>query len=231
MNNHFGSVSLLERADLKDKISVLIELYRSIPPTKCERTDCGDWCCSKLDSSKDEAGNYMSLPLIYTIEYYAIIEYITHHFSVSMRTACFDPPKKEPMCVFRKHGADGGCMIYPVRPFSCRVYGRSVPDIFWGIEHPKGSAKAIECAHCVPVCRKDEDRFLARYPAIWDTLLELSLGLPVIPRGCDDIFRSVTGLDRFAIMGWYERNELLSKDRAWFESQFEAWWNIYSNLL
>ncbi len=231
MNNFMYATSELEDATLKDKISRLQQLYRSIPPTQCGRTDCGDWCCTKLDSAKDKAGNYMSLPLIYTIEYYTIAQYVNKHFSARQRRAYFIPDKKDAMCVFRKQGDAGGCMIYPVRPFSCRVYGRAVPDIFWGIEYPKGSAKAVECPDCVPVNRKDEDRFLGRYCAVWDTLLELSCGLPVIPQGCDEIFRSVTGLDAFIIMGWYERNELLSKDRAWFDTQFEQWWNIYSNLL
>lgn len=212
----------------KERIVELCSLLDSVPPTQCMKSECGDWCCTKLDSACDENGNFMSLPLIYTIEFYAIAQYIYDNFSVDEHARFFYADPKERKCVFRDNG---GCLIYPVRPFSCRVYGREVPDIFWGIEYPPGSAASIHCRNCRINDEGMESDFLARYPKIWDKLYKLSHELPVVEPENKPFFSAVTGLDEIIILGWYERCELLAGSTGWFNKQFAAWWQTYSQLL
>ncbi|MCD6460965.1 hypothetical protein J7L67_09920 [bacterium] len=214
---------------LKDKINEVLALYSKIPPTKCMKTSCGDWCCTKLEQAKDKSGNFMSLPLIYTIEFEVILDFLTENYTEKEIEDFRYPQKKSPKCVFR---TGKGCAIYPVRPFSCRVYGRKVPDVLWGIELPEGVADAVNCPDCVPVDKKEEDRFINRsYMEIWDKLHRLSRGIPIIKNECGKIFKSVTGLDELVILGWIERSCLLRKDIRWFESRFLLWWQSYSRLL
>jgi len=195
----------IEKAN--QNIQDLRALLDSVPPTQCVKTDCGDWCCTKLDSACDNNGHFMSLPLIYSIEFYAIAHYIFNNFSDDEQSRFFYSEQKERKCVFRNNG---GCLIYPVRPFSCRVYGREVPDVFWGIEYPKGSAASINCPNCHAKDHEAESDFVARYPkALTD----------------------VTGFDEIIILGWYERCELLAANTGWFNQQFASWWQTYSQLL
>lgn len=216
---------------LRDKITALHEMYKKVPATKCLESYCGDWCCTKLASSKDEQGNFMSLPLIYSIEYYSIAEYVLKHFSPDEQEAFFNPDKKTEKCVFRKSGKNGGCSIYPVRPFSCRTYGRSVPDIFWGLQYPKGSARAVDCPDCVHMDCSNEKKFIAEYPLMWDTLRQLSQGLISVPELGKEIVKEISGNDEFMILGWQERNKLLSENKNWFKSCFKKWWKTFSQLL
>lgn len=222
----------LQTNDLKCRIRNLKKMFKQVPPTQCMKTSCGDWCCSKLDSAKDADGCFMSLPLIYTIEYYAIIDYLNKNFSETQVRNLMHPSWKSEKCVFRISGDTPGCMIYPVRPFSCRVYGRTVPDYFWGIEYPQGAAQAVDCPHCVPVDTNVEQRFIDKeYVRIWQQLQSLSIGLPVVQADCSELFSRMTGLTDLLILGWIERNELISRDTSWFESSFASWWKTYSELL
>jgi len=215
-----------------NRITELKTVYSIIPPTVCKSDSCADWCCSKLDQAKDVNGNFMSLPLIYNIEYYAIIEYIKKNFAQKEQKIFFDLKKESTKCVFRKSDHPAGCMIYPVRPFSCRVYGRRTPDYFWGIEYPEGCAQSIYCHNCEPENKLVEDEFINKsYRKIWREIENLSAGLQVVPPGYEKIFEDITGLREILILGWIERNELLSKDKQWFKKHLENWWGIYSNLL
>lgn len=213
------------------KIDVLKNIYSSIPATKCVKATCADWCCTKLEESKDQVGNFMSLPLIYTIEYYAILKYIRETFTFDVQEQLINPSLKTEKCVFRKSGENAGCMIYPVRPFSCRVYGRTVPDVFWGLEYPEGAAKIIDCPNCIPEDKKLEADFVKRYSEIWDDLRDLSVGLSTVPDGCVETFREVSGINEVLILGWYERNELLRQNLSWYKKGFGDWWNTFTNLL
>ncbi len=216
---------------ISKRISLLTKIYSTIPDTKCVKTECGDWCCTKLDESKDTDGNFMSLPLIYTIEYYAILRFIEKNFSRNEAERLCNPDVKTQKCVFRRSGENAGCMIYPVRPFSCRVYGRTVPDIFWGLEYPSGAAKIIDCADCIPENGDREAEFIKRYSGIWDDLRDMSFGLPVVADDCAEIFKGLSGNNEILILGWYERNELLRQKLPWFKNGFVDWWNIFKNLL
>lgn len=203
-------------------------LLDSVPPTYCTKSYCANWCCTKLAEASDKAGNFMSLPLIYNIEYYAIAEYIQKIFTHDEQQRMFYPKKKPRTCVFFR---DKGCAIYPVRPFSCRVYGRSVPDVFWGIEYPKGSAQAIDCPDCQVVDEDAEHRFLKQYRDIWNELYRLSTGLPVVPDDVVLLVQQITGMHELLIMGWCERNELLGNNQSWYRDSFANWWNIHSQLM
>ncbi len=221
-----------KESELKLRMHKLRQLYDRIPPTCCVETSCADWCCTKLESSKSAGGHFMSLPLIYTIEFFVIADYIENNFSQSDINAMMRPECKSEKCVFRKSGENGGCMIYPVRPYSCRVYGRTVPDYFWGIEYPEGSAKTIDCVNCRPVDSGKEKKFIDRlYKKLWDDLHSWSMDLPVVKPECQDSFKKVTGLNTIFILGWLERNELFAQDAQWFDISFKKWWSIYSELL
>ena len=214
---------------LRDKINEVLHIYNKVPCTKCMKSSCGDWCCTKLEQAKDQEGNFMSLPLIYTIEFETILDYLNKNFSKDEVEKFKYPERKSQKCVFR---TDAGCAIYPVRPFSCRVYGRKVPDVLWGMALPEGAAEAVNCPDCVVVDKKKEERFIKEnYLKIWDELYNLSCGIPIIRPGCRQFFKSVTGLDDLVILGWIERNELLNKDLNWFRSHFLLWWESYSRLL
>ena len=214
---------------LKDKINEVFSIYKKVPSTKCMKSSCGDWCCTKLDQAKDESGKFMSLPLIYTIEFETILDYLKEKFNENeIENFCY-PKEKSQKCVFR---TNQGCAIYPVRPFSCRVYGRKVPDVLWGMKLPDGAAEAVNCPDCRVVDNKKEEQFICRdYLRIWDKLYELSSGIPIISPDCRAVFKSVTGLDDLVILGWIERNELLRKDVKWFKTNFFSWWEYYSRLL
>ena len=216
---------------IRDKVAKLHEMYKKTPSTKCLESYCGDWCCTKLESAKDENGNFMSLPLIYTIEYYSIADYVIKHFSPEEQERTFNPDKKTEQCVFRKSGKNGGCSIYPVRPFSCRTYGRKVPDIFWGIQYPKGAAGAVNCSDCVHMDCSNEKKFIEEYPTFWETLRKLSSGLQTIPEESIDTFKEASGTNEFMIMGWQERNKLLGENKNWFKQTFAKWWKIFAQLL
>jgi len=214
---------------LKDKINEVCLIYNKVPPTKCMKSSCGDWCCTKLDQAKDSSGNFMSLPLVYTIEFETILDYLKENFKENEVEKFRYPEAKSQKCVFR---TNRGCAIYPVRPFSCRVYGRKVPDVLWGMELPEGAAEAVNCPDCVTVDNKNEEQFINRdYLKIWDKLYGLSCGIPILSAECRHVFRSVTGLEELVVLGWIERNELLRKDKKWFQKHFPSWWESYSRLL
>ena len=133
--------------DYTDKIKQLQDLYDSIPPTKCLETSCADWCCSRLPSAVNEKGHFISLPLIYSIEFLNIKEYVHKNLSSRQVQEFTDYNNKKPLCCFKDPGSPG-CLVYPVRPFTCRVYGRRVPPIFFGIEYPSEAAESIFCSNC-----------------------------------------------------------------------------------
>jgi len=225
------SIIVTKNQDLDNRILQLHNLYSVIPHTSCKKVSCADWCCSKLKESMDEYGNFMSLPLIYNIEYYAIAAYIEKNFIASEKEKLFSVEKNGAKCVFRKSDPPAGCMIYPVRPFSCRVYGRKTPDFFWGIDYPQGCAQSIYCPDCEPEDINAETRFMEKsYHFIWRELEKLSKGLKVCPQECEDVFRKTTGLNELLVLGWIERNELMNRNKNWYETQFEQWWKIYSVL-
>ncbi len=222
----------LSKSDVQSRIKELCRIYDIIPPTRCVETSCADWCCTKLDSAKDSGGNFMSLPLIYTVEYFAIIDYLRRHFSSDEIFSMMHPAIKSEKCVFRRSGENGGCMIYPVRPYSCRVYGRTVPDYFWGIEYPADSAASIDCVNCHPVDKQKEQQFVEKhYKSVWSKLQRWSQDLPVVQPSSQKIFQAVTGMDTVLILGWLERNVLFARNADWFDKSFKQWWQTYSELL
>ena len=67
--------------DIPNKLARLKALYSSIPPTECLESSCADWCCSRLPEAIDKGGHFISLPLIYSIEFLNIRDHVEKNLS------------------------------------------------------------------------------------------------------------------------------------------------------
>ena len=105
----------------------LEKIYDAMPQTICKKTTCAMGCCTKLESFVDKDGNFMPLPLVYGVEYVFILRFLEKKFGKIFLTH-FDFSRKTRTCPF-KDKESHLCLIYPVRPFTCRVYGRKVPPV------------------------------------------------------------------------------------------------------
>ena len=214
---------------LKSDLEILNKMYADIPNTRCVRGDCGDWCCSRLPGCEDEQGRFISLPMIYSIEYMNIKKYILSTRTATEVEYLAEFGNKMKMCSFRQRSA-GICGVYPVRPFSCQVNGRKVPPHFWGREVTEEAAKGIVCKDCHPQEPKKEEEFIKRYTGIWDQLADLSFRNPLLKGRKQEIFKQMTGFENIYIFGWHEFCILDMKDEKWFEDNLKEFWAIYGNL-
>ena len=215
---------------LQDKLKELKDLYATIPATKCLKTSCADWCCSRLPEAVSDSGHFISLPLVYSIEFLDIREYIYSHFSKKDINEFYDYSSKKPLCCF-KDPETPGCLVYPVRPFTCRVFGRRVPPIFWGMDYPPEAVDRIFCPNLSISDKQEEIRFLDRYPLFWEKLSSLSASVSVFSKEQLQAIHEVSDVEDLYITGWKEFALLSSSTPDWLKKNFAEFWKIHGNLL
>lgn len=202
--------------------------YEKVPNTTCTKTSCASWCCTKLASSEGDAQRFMPLPLIYSVEYLHIKNFLDEYISDWEHQ--FDFYRMSRVCPF-KDPHSPRCRIYPVRPFSCRVYGRKVPPVLWGVKVSPEQISQIEC----PDVREDEPQklgsFHAEFESLWWILTKASLETPLFEKDVQPVIAEVTGMPQILILAFGEFLFLQKKDRTWFESHFKEYWETMGNLL
>ncbi|MCK5706782.1 MAG: YkgJ family cysteine cluster protein [Candidatus Aureabacteria bacterium] len=215
---------------LDKKIEQLEGLYKTIPKTQCTKTTCADWCCSRLPTAVNADGLFISLPLIYSIEFLNIKKFITENFQKKDIEEFYDYNSKRPLCSF-KDPKSPGCLIYPVRPFTCRVFGRCVPPVFFGMEYPPEAANEIFCPHLKIMDKDKEKVFQDRFPVYWTELANLSASVSVFTIEQLDAIHRVSDVHDIFITGWKEFALLTSATPLWLEKNFASFWKAHGNLL
>jgi len=216
--------------EYENELLALNNLYNSIPPTRCLKTECSNWCCSRLPSAVNKEGNFISLPLIYSIEYINIKKFVYEHFSKEEIKEFFNYDNKKRLCCFKDINSPN-CKIYPVRPFTCRVFGRKVPPIFWGIEYPPEAVDNIYCENCEVVDKNKEKEFIDKFPSYWQILAGLSVRVSVFDREKLNRMNKVAGVNNIFILGWKEFALLDNASIEWIEKEFSRFWEIHKKLL
>lgn len=206
------------------------EIYALIPASTCMKTSCSNECCTKKESPRDAGGIFMPLPLIYTAEYLYILDYLNKQFPFTPLETLFDFSKSGRLCPF-KDPETRNCKIYEVRPFSCRMFGRKLPPVFWGMEVTEKQAEGVFCADL----RIDEENrqkdFLHAYPHVWDMLAQLSLlESPFSPKKTE-IIEKATGIPALLILSFGEFYKLCHMDVKEFEETFPGYWENMADKL
>ncbi len=213
-----------------DTFRELEEIYALIPGSTCMESSCSNGCCTKKESPRDADGMFMPLPLVYTVEYLYILDYLNRQFPLTPLEAHFDFSKAARLCPF-KDPETRNCRIYEVRPFSCRMFGRKLPPVFWGVEVSEKQAMGVFC----PNLRIDEearqDDFLNAYPRLWDMLAHLSLiESPFSPKKTE-ILEKVTGIPVILILSFGEFYRLCHMDVKEFGETFPGYWESMADKL
>lgn len=214
----------------KDIQEILNHIYSILPSTTCHKTSCANWCCTKLEFSMDEQGNFMPLPLLYGIEYQNILKYLKYKFPDKKIHTMFDFSKKSKLCPFKDQNSYQ-CMIYPVRPFSCRIFGRKVPPVFWGVEIDPEQALSIYCKDMSVDEQEKQAVFLEKYPALWTQLMELSLTYSPFKPWQKKLLNQMLEIPDIIILAFGEFYFLTSQQKKWYLKHIVNYWNIMGNLL
>ncbi|MBN2143843.1 MAG: hypothetical protein JW774_04380 [Candidatus Aureabacteria bacterium] len=205
----------------------LEQIYEAMPATACKKTSCATWCCTKLESFVDKEGNFMPLPLVYGVEYVNILQFLEKAFGKEWYSR-FDFSKKTRTCPFKKTD-DHQCLIYPVRPFTCRVYGRSVPPVFWGIQISPEEAEIIRCENMEVTEPEKIPHFNEVYPQMWTKLAELSMEISPFTEKQKQIFES-NGV-QIMVLAFGEFFFLAHQTAKWLAQDFQAYWKIMGSKL
>jgi len=213
----------------EDKFLILNNLYKKLPLTQCAEK-CGTWCCTKLKELCDDQGNFLSLPLVYSIEFQNIRSYLINNFTKEEISKLLDIKNKALKCAF--HDAEKKiCLINEVKPFSCRVYGHRVPPFFWGIKYPEHYAENIYCKNMKILDYQEEASFMREYKKCWDTLALLSKNFSLFTSDQRAIIKKTLGVDDIKILGWLEYNFLINNSLDWYKTNFSTFWKIHGSLL
>lgn len=215
---------------MSDEFEQLNSIYNSLPATTCHKESCANWCCTKLESKLDEHGIFMPLPLVYGIEYLNILNYLLKEHSEEFLAEHFDFSKKSRLCPF-KDKESRRCLIYPVRPFSCRIYGRKVPPIFWGVKVSPKQAKSVYCEHMSIDEPDKQKKFLKKYPKMWNTLAELSFKHSPFTDWQKEILQIKIGVPVILILAFGEFYFLTKQSKEWYQNYFTTYWAMMGNKL
>ncbi|OVE74093.1 hypothetical protein BVX93_00510 [bacterium B13(2017)] len=213
-----------------DKFEKLNNIYLLLPSTTCHKESCANWCCTKLESKIDEHGIYMPLPLVYGIEYLNILDYLLKEYGSKVIEEKFDFLKKTRLCPF-KDSKSRRCLIYPVRPFSCRIYGRKVPPIFWGVKVPPKQAKSVFCPDMSVDESEKQKQFLKEYPKMWNTLAELSYDYSPFTEWQKMILQEKIGVPVILVLAFGEYYFLSKQSKEWYQNYFKTYWGMMGNKL
>ncbi|EKD28598.1 MAG: hypothetical protein ACD_79C00265G0004 [uncultured bacterium] len=219
-----------KNSNLSAAFEELQNIYDLMPKTTCHEASCSNWCCSKLESFVDEKGLFMPLPLIYSIEFLFISEYIRKKFSTTNFSKLFDFSKKSRICPFKDPDSTF-CRIYEARPYSCRVFGRKVPPIFWGVEVDEKQAQAVYCKNMSVDEQNQQEEFIKHYPQSWRKLALLSVNNSPFFPWQKAMLKELTGNPDIIILAFGEFLFLTQQNIAWYKSEFVKYWQVMGEKL
>lgn len=210
--------------------SELEAIYSALPATRCLKASCSESCCTKLESQLDQGQKFMPLPLVYAIEYSYILSYFNQKFPGQRIEESFDFSGKTRLCPFKERTSHK-CRIYEARPFSCRIYGRLVPPIFWGVPVEEAQAKAVHCHDLLVEEPHRQETFFQDYPGMWDKLAEMSFLYSPFNDAQKASIQANIGMPSILVLAFGEFHYLVQKDKDWFEKNFKTYWETLGMLL
>ncbi len=211
-------------------LAKLGRLYSSIPETRCLREDCRRQCCSKTSEAASPGGKFMSLPLLYSIEYWNIDRYVRENFVPDDCEQFCDTERNEKLCVFFDE-VSSLCKIYPARPLSCRLFGLKLPNSLWGLQFDREAMNAIYCKDLeVPADGKYRE-FIEHYHGLWDLMAVWSVANPVLTDEQSRIVKEKIGSDNLYLLGWSEFNRLRFSSLEWLKENIGDFWQDYRQSL
>ena len=211
-------------------IEKLARLYSSIPNTRCLRDDCRRQCCSKLEESMPSTGRFMSLPLIYSVEYWNIDGYIRENFSSDDWERFYDTERCKKLCVFFDESGSH-CRIYPARPLACRLFGLDLPNYLWGMEFSKEAMNAVYCKDLEVLEPEKYKKFIEHYYDLWDLMALWSIDNPVLTKEQSAVLKERNGFDNLYLLGWTEFNRLRFSSLEWLKENIVEFWKDYRQSL
>ena len=213
-----------------ESIDELYELYSWVPQTQCLRSDCRKQCCSKTDESVMPNGKFMSLPLIYSVEYWNIDSYIRENLGHDVWEKFYMPKQRSRLCVFFDE-ASLNCTIYPARPLSCRLFGLDLPNTLWGLEFEQEAMKNILCKSIKMIEPEKYKQFVKNYQRIWERMAILSVRNPVLTKEQSQAVKEQIGYEDIYLLGWLEFNRLRFSNKEWFKKELGNFWSDYEQSL
>jgi Fe-S-cluster containining protein len=211
-------------------LAKLCRLYSSIPETRCLRDDCRKLCCSKINEAAPPNGKFMSLPLVYSIEYWNIDEYIRQNFTPDDCERFRDTERHEKLCVFFDQ-TNSLCRIYPARPLSCRLFGLKLPGLLWGLRFDKEAMDAVYCKGLEVLADEKYKEFIRHYCGLWDLMAVWSVENPVLTDEQSKITKEKIGSDNLYLLGWSEFNRLRCSSAEWLKENIGDFWQDYRQSL
>lgn len=217
--------------NIEEAFKEIEKIYYLMPSTTCHESSCSNWCCTKMLSQNDKDENiFMPLPLVYGIEYLYILNYLKIKYPNKKISELFDFSKKSTLCPFKEEKTKY-CLIYPVRPFSCRVYGRRVPPVFWGTTVTLEQANAIFCKNMTEDETHKKQTFDKEYPKIWIKLAELSYKFSPFSNEQKQYLMKLINFPTILVLAFGEYYFLTMQNSEWYENNFLAYWKIMGNRL
>ena len=202
---------------------ILQTLYDAMPKTTCQKQSCASWCCTKLERSVDQEGQFMPLPLVYGAEYTHIFNYLKSRYTEREIGRRFNFSRDSRVCPF-KDKLSAKCLIYPVRPFSCRVYGRKVPPVFWGVTVPAEQAASVACSDMTVDEPEKLESFNQSYPGMWQILSKLSVLQNPFSQAQRESIQRAIGVPYILVLAFGEFYNLQTKSLKWFKENFASYW-------
>ena len=212
----------------------LEEVYRSIPATKC--SSCGT-CCEVTQEERRQG--WVTMYPLYAVEYLHIAAYVAGQFASKDRNFYLGFREEWPLrCPFRDQ-EKRGCVIYPVRPMTCRTYGvLNEQRIDEAVAAHRNRIPSIELErfrrwerhHICPnvqVVEEDKlDAYMAHRIEFWYTkqLEVLSVKVDVIGPEKRQAFEEITGRPSVLSWTWGGFNTLRFSSAEAFVTQFPAYW-------
>ncbi|OQY28599.1 MAG: hypothetical protein B6244_06740 [Candidatus Cloacimonetes bacterium 4572_55] len=226
---------LLELIDWIDQNKLSQEkldtLYQAAPQTECPKT-CSD--CCRLTEEEMQGDIAVMYPL-YKAEYFKIVSYIHKCFPEetvkNLLTLRDERPQICPFLIVKNHA----CLIYPARPYLCRIYGILSADelemakSLYQKKLPESWLREFlrmdSCLICEKIRVNDSGKMnyidqRARGEdarALW----KLSCQVPPHPREIE--VESLTE-GTLLIWTWGGFNALYASEESWFRSHFQEYW-------
>jgi len=212
----------------------LEEVYRSIPATTC--SNCGT-CCQVTEEERRQG--WVTMYPLYVVEYLHIAAYVARHFTPTEREFYQNFREEWPLeCPFRDK-EKRACVIYPVRPLTCRTYGilnEQRIEQMVAVHSNRNPAiqlerfKRWERHHVCPnvqVVEEDKlDVYMARRIEFWYTkqVEILSVRVDIVGPERRQTFEEITGRPNVLSWTWGGFNALRCSSAEAFVTQFPTYW-------
>jgi len=216
-----------------DRYAQLEAMYALLPRTTCE--GCGE-CCQLTE--EDIRQGYVTMYPLFAVEFSYISEYVARALGEVEQKRIFGVQEERPRrCPFQDDAH--GCLIYPVRPMTCRAYGilsseeiddteqhyrDRIPDTwldrFLRIERSTMCPK-VRVVDTEMMARHIENLVVNRYVR---KLIELSRGLNLFGGEQRRVLEEITGKSEIIVWTWGGYNALRSRSAAWMKDHLEAFW-------